>query len=331
MYNNNMKRITLTILLVLFQMSSLWAADLFDLRVFPVFNKKEVSFQGIITEKSTKLTGTTFVNKVTGLRSRWMKTGNITLDSGCSREHLAVKEGEFNGTIRVKNLASFTLTIYHDKKPLHSEHFSFPTDIDCVVVSDIDDTILVTEVTSTAKMAYNSFFKNVDKRKHVAGTPELYTKIAQGNTPFGTPHFVYLSSSPAFLSRSIKLFLKNNNFPQGTLILKKSLFGSSHDQHKLGWLNKIKKTYGDKPMLLFGDSGEQDPFIYRSFVEQHGEPSVVKGIIIHEVTKREAKQAVLAEFNNFLRDTYKVPLLQWTEPNSLIKEMQKQKLLNKLH
>jgi hypothetical protein len=331
MYNISMKRIALTLILVLFQISSLWAADLFDLRVFPIFNKKEVSFQGIITEKSTKLTGTSFVNKLTGLRSRWMKSGSIILDSGCSKTTVIVGDGEFHGTIKVKNLASFTMTITHNKKTLHQEHFSFPSEIDFVVVSDIDDTILVTEVTSTAKMAYNSFFKNVDKRKAVAGTPDLYTKIAQGNTPFGTPHFVYLSSSPAFLSRSIKLFLKNNNFPQGTLVLKKSLFGSSHDQHKLGWLNKIKKTYGDKPMLLFGDSGEQDPFIYRSFVEQHGAPSIVKGVIIHEVTGREAKQTVLTEFNKHLRDGYKVPLIQWRDPKALIKQMQRQRLLNRLH
>ncbi|NLF97261.1 MAG: DUF2183 domain-containing protein [Candidatus Riflebacteria bacterium] len=317
----------LIICVLMFQVSSLWAVDLLDLRVFPLFDKSSVVFEGVIVSNSYKPEGTGLRAKISGLRSKWLNSGKVTVESGDQKIAVAIKDGEFSGIIQVASLASFSISVSHDSKNLYSENFSFPTNADFIIVSDIDDTILITEVTNRLKMAYNSMFKDVDERKAVGGTPDFYREIGEGSTGMGKPHFVYLSSSPAFLSRSLKKFLIRNKFPPGTLVLKKSLTSGDHDHHKTGWLKRILEKYNKKPMLLFGDSGEKDPFIYRSFVENKEDASQVKGIIIHEVTARNEKIESLREFRNFLLEKFKVPLIYWNKIDDLKKGMREDGLL----
>ncbi|PKL44638.1 MAG: hypothetical protein CVV41_04545 [Candidatus Riflebacteria bacterium HGW-Riflebacteria-1] len=321
-----MKKLLLIFVLV-FQVSGLWAIDLLDLRVFPLFDSQSVAFEGVIVNNSYKSEGTGLRAKLSGLRSKWLNSGKVVVESDGYKVKANINDGEFSGTIKVSSLASFTLRVYHDEKQLHSEGFSFPGNADFIVVSDIDDTILVTEVTSRLKMAYNSMFKDVDKRQTVNGTPELYREIGSGATGIGNPHFVYLSSSPAFLSRSLKAFLVRNNFPPGTLILKKSLTSGDHEGHKTGWLKKVMGRYAGKPLLLFGDSGEKDPFIYRSFVENKENPSLVKGIIIHEITSRSEKIESLREFRDFLLKKFKIPFIYWSKISELKQSMRDDGLL----
>ncbi|PKL49946.1 MAG: hypothetical protein CVV42_04615 [Candidatus Riflebacteria bacterium HGW-Riflebacteria-2] len=315
------------VFLLLSQVSSLWAVDLLDLRVFPLFDKSSVLFEGVIVSNSYKSEGTGLRDKISGLRSKWLNSGKVTVESGNQKVTAAIKDGEFSGIIEVTSLASFTISVSHDSKILYAENFGFPANADFIIVSDIDDTILVTEVTSRLKMAYNSMFKGVDKRKAVGGTPDFYREIGEGATGMGKPHFVYLSSSPAFLSRSLKKFLIRNKFPPGTLVLKKSLTSGDHDHHKTGWLKRILEKYNKKPMLLFGDSGEKDPFIYRSFVESREDLALVKGIVIHEVTARSEKIESLREFRNFLLEKFKIPLIHWSKIDELKQRMRDDGLL----
>ena len=326
-YTETMRKALLTFLLV-FQISGLWAVDLLDLRVFPLFDSNTVVFEGVISNSSYKATGTDLRTKISGLRAKWLSSGKVLVESDGQKVSADIKDGEFTGAIKVDSLASFTLSVYHDDKRLYQEHFNFPVKADFIIVSDIDDTILITEVTSRLKMAYNSIFKGVDKRKSVIGTPELYQELSRDTTGMGKPHFIYLSSSPAFLSRSLKAFLVRNNFPPGTLILKKSLTSGDHDQHKSGWLKKVLAKYTSKPLLLFGDSGEKDPFIYRSLVENLSQPSDIKGIIIHEVTSRSDKIESLKQFRNFLLEKFKVPFIYWNKIEELKLEMRRDGLLN---
>ncbi|EKD81968.1 MAG: hypothetical protein ACD_39C01544G0001, partial [uncultured bacterium] len=325
-YNVEMKKLLLVFVLV-FQVSGLWAIDLLDLRVFPLFDSQSVAFEGVIVNNSYKSEGTGLRAKLSGLRSKWLNSGKVVVESDGQKIKANINDGEFSGVIKVSSLASFTLCVYHDEKKLYVENFSFPDKADFIIVSDIDDTILVTEVTSRLKMAYNSMLKDVDKRQAVSGTPDFYREISSGATGMGNPHFVYLSSSPAFLSRSLKAFLVRNKFPPGTLVLKKSLTSGDHEGHKTSWLKKVLGRYAGKPLLLFGDSGEKDPFIYRSFVEDKDNPSQVKGIIIHEVTSRSEKIESLREFRDFLLKKFKIPFIYWSKIAELRQNMRDDGLL----
>jgi hypothetical protein len=317
----------LLLLLLLIQTSSLWAVDLLDLRVFPLFEKNSVAFEGVIVSNSYKSEGTGLRAKISGLRSKWLESGKAEVECDNQRFTVDIEEGEFAGIASVTSLASFSISIRHDKKLLYSENFNFPVSADLIIVSDIDDTILVTEVNSRLKMAYNSMFKDVEERLAVNGTSDLYREISRGATSFGKPHFVYLSSSPAFLSRSLKKFLAHNKFPPGTLVLKKSLTSGDHSNHKTHWLEQIIAKYGSRPVLLFGDSGEKDPAIYRSFVENITNAMPVKGIIIHEITSKSEIIENLLESRKSLLKNFKVPLIYWNKIDDLKKLMQKDRLL----
>lgn len=325
-----MQKIIFSILFLLSAVSVANAADLFDLRVFPCFENQIVSFEGTIVTSRLRENAISRRSKFSGLTGKWLASGTVDIESADKKLSADVSKGEFSGQIKVDSLASFTLSVYHNGQKLYRETFHFPTRADFIVVSDIDDTILVTEVTSKAKMVYNSLFKKLEDRKPVADTPKFYRELSKGNFSLGTPHFIYLSSSPAFLSRSLKTFIKNNDFPQGSLILKKSLTSGDHNTHKSEWLKQIVKKYPGKPLFLMGDSGEQDPFIYRSFIENSESPKIVKGVVIHEVTSRPQKIQALKEISLYLQKKFKVPFVFWSNIDKLKKSLHRHSLLKRI-
>ncbi len=309
-----------------FSAAVLSAADLFDLRVFPDFDNRTIHVSGTLSRSSLKEEPLSRRNLFSGLLGRWLASGTVKLASDNTSVVLPVNEGEFSGTLKVVSLASFTVNVIYDGQNIYSESFWFPEKADFIVVSDIDDTILVTEVNSRLKMTYNSLFKSVRERKPVPGTPELYQLFKHGASRLGIPHFIYLSSSPAFLSRTLKHFINSNAFPQGTLILKKSLTSGGHESHKSGWLKKITQMYSDKPVILFGDSGEKDPLIYRSFFATSNRPELIKGIIIHEIAAAPQNTEILEQTGHFLSRN-QIPFIYWKSIESLKNFLREKNLL----
>lgn len=294
----------------------IFAADLFDLRVFPDFNTSKVEFAGTITTGSLKEDPSSKRSRLKGLFGEWMASDSVQIF--CENRHVSarVKNGEFSGQLQVKDLKNFRLKVLHRDQIIYSEVFKFPQKADFLVVSDIDDTILLTEVSSMLKMTYNSMLKDFSKRKAIEGTPELYRQFSQNCKDLGKPHFIYLSSSPAFLSRSLKSFLRRHSFPQGTIILKKSLENDGHENHKSSWLKKISARYPGRPMILLGDSGEKDPEIYRDFHSIPGNSDRIKAVIIHEVTK-EAE--TISRLDIIKKSMGKTPFIYWSSAAELKK------------
>lgn len=322
-----MKILFLALSLFLCFPNLVFAADLFDFRVFPDFQTNLIEFSGIITTGSLKEQPSSRRARIKGLFGQWMASDTVKIGIGSESVRVEVSNGEFKGKFKVKSLKNFNAKVFHQNLQIYSEAFKFPEKADYLIVSDIDDTILLTEVTSMVKMTYNSIFKKFSKRKAIAGTPELYSKLKQNTKPGKRPHFIYLSSSPAFLSRSLKSFMRRYNFPQGTIILKKSLEADGHESHKGNWLKEIAKRYPGKPLLLFGDSGEKDPEIYQEFAEAQKKPGMVKAIIIHEVTEEEETIARLEKIAESLGKSCSVPLIYWRSADELSKMMIRHKLL----
>lgn len=321
-----MKKIFLCLYALLFCAATAGAADLYDLRVIPGRQTGTIEFAGVIAAGRTRTDATGKRARFSGLLAEWLASGTVTIDSAQQQVSADVRDGEFSGQIKVASQASFTLSICHNGMQIHQESFLFPEKPDYLIISDIDDTILVTNVTSRIRMAYNSMFKRMERREAVSGTPELYRSLGKNIPPHGTPHFVYLSSSPAFLSRSIKAFLRRHEFPQGTVILKKSLGSGGHQHHKSGWLKQLMERFPGMPMLLIGDSGEQDPLIYKEFVEKTARPGQVKAIIIHEVTGDPGRRQLLAQMQSLLQQA-KVPFIFWEKIEDLQEELQQRSLL----
>src|SRR5690606_966267 len=90
------------------------------------------------------------------------------------------------------------------------------------VISDIDDTILHTGVTSFLKwrVVKNSLFRNAYDRLSLEGSPQFYRALHLGKRGFGRNPIFYLSNSAWNLYEYLKLFLEINNFPKGPILLR---------------------------------------------------------------------------------------------------------------
>lgn len=156
------------------------------------------------------------------------------------------------------------------------------------IISDVDDTILRTEATSKVRLLKNVFLSNYKTQSAVEGMSDIYRAIHRGPEGDGYDATHYVSSSPDNLYSRINSFLDYRDFPSGSIDLKNiglrkgsdSLF--DHEKYKLGRIQRILETYPKRRYVLFGDSGEHDPEIYRKLSKDY--PTQVMAIYIHNVT-----------------------------------------------
>jgi len=157
------------------------------------------------------------------------------------------------------------------------------------IISDIDDTILRTNATSKVQMLKTIFLSNYKTQLPVSGMSDLFKAIHHGPEGDGYEATHYVSSSPDNLYSRINLFLDYRNFPQGSIDLKNIGLGKGtdslfdHEHYKIGKIRKILQTYPSRRYILFGDSGEHDPEIYRQVVKEF--PEQIVAVYIHNVTE----------------------------------------------
>lgn len=143
------------------------------------------------------------------------------------------------------------------------------------VISDIDDTILHTGVTSflKLKLLFNTFFKNVENRSPLVGASDFYQKLHRGPSGEEANPFFYVSHSPWNLYRYLELFLQVNKFPKGPILLRSfpkpfRKKDPAEKPQKQKEILDILKTYPAKKFILIGDSGEHDADIYIEIAEK---------------------------------------------------------------
>ena len=172
------------------------------------------------------------------------------------------------------------------------------------VISDIDDTILHTGVTSFLKwrLIKNSLFKNAHNRISLEGAPKLYRDLHAGKKGNEQNPIFYLSNSPWNLYQYLKLFLQVNDFPKGPILLRD--FRTPFDKtlkpekpHKQKEIINILKTYPHLNFILIGDSGEHDPAIYTEIAAQY--PDRIIAIYLRSVKHSRQMQRVRSIVDNF--------------------------------
>lgn len=154
------------------------------------------------------------------------------------------------------------------------------------VVSDIDDTIKISNVRDRHELLLNTFAREFVP---VPGMAERYGQWAQ----LRSTRFHYVSSGPIQLYTVIARFLADQQFPQGSVHLREStsvsdvLAGHGESRaHKLAAIGRLLADYPERKFLLIGDSGEADPEIYGQLARAH--PEQVAGIRIRDVSAEPA-------------------------------------------
>jgi len=146
----------------------------------------------------------------------------------------------------------------------------FISSISCLantlVVSDIDDTIKISNVKGPGKLS-NAFRTNVIFK----GMAKLYKEISSNtNTTFA-----YVSNAPrGIMTGAHQRILDNGKFPQSGseyLILRKKrdiIFGSNIP-HKIKAIRNLVKTIQPTNLILIGDNGESDIEYYNQIEKEY--------------------------------------------------------------
>ncbi|RYZ21924.1 MAG: DUF2183 domain-containing protein [Chitinophagaceae bacterium] len=188
-----------------------------------------------------------------------------------------------------------------------------PADAEYGIISDIDDTVVQTGATSLLSMSRSTFLNNARTRLPFAGVSEFYKALQLGRNGKRNNPFFYVSSSPWNLYDLLRDFLDLNKLPAGPLLLRD--FGlnlredaeaeGGHHGHKLKEIAQILDTYPQLPFVLVGDSGQEDPAIYREVVRRY--PGRILAIYIRDLAMPERRR-IAVEISESLR-TDKVELV----------------------
>lgn len=172
------------------------------------------------------------------------------------------------------------------------------------VISDIDDTILHTGVTSFLKwrLLKNSLLTNAYNRIPLKGAPEFYQKLHLGKSGNNKNPMFYLSNSPWNMYQYLKLFLDFNKFPKGPILLRN--FTTPFDRslkpekpHKQKEIINILKTYPQLNFILIGDSGEHDASIYTDIAVQY--PDRILAIYLKSVKHKRQMSRIRSIVDEF--------------------------------
>jgi phosphatidate phosphatase APP1 len=163
------------------------------------------------------------------------------------------------------------------------------------VISDIDDTVMVSHSTRFLMKMRLMLFRNAHTRSPFEGVAEFYHALTgQQGSPGGRTIF-YVSGSEWNLYDLIVDFFSNKGIPSGPLLLSDarkniwSLFTSGNTY--LEKVNRIKDLFTHFPsaeFILIGDSGQRDPEIYLEIASMF--PSRVRTVYIRMVGSRRKKK-----------------------------------------
>lgn len=156
------------------------------------------------------------------------------------------------------------------------------------VVSDVDDTVMVTALPRPLLAAWNTFVLDEHARSPVAGMSVLYTRLLDAHP--GAP-IIYLSTGAWNVAPTLTRFFARNLYPRGALLL--TDWGPTHDrwfrsgpEHKARELERLAVEFPEMTWLLVGDDGQHDERIYGDFVAAH--PENVTAVAIRRLTPSEA-------------------------------------------
>lgn len=175
-----------------------------------------------------------------------------------------------------------------DTQPVSAPVFIVDPDTDFGIVSDVDDTVMVTALPRPFLAAWNTFVLDEHARTPVAGMAVLYERLTRSHP--GAP-VIYLSTGAWNVAPTLTRFMERNLYPPGPLLL--TDWGPTHDrwfrsgkQHKRESLARLAAEFPHMKWLLIGDDGQHDEELYGEFAADH--PGNVAAVAIRQLSTGEA-------------------------------------------
>ncbi|MEE9326796.1 MAG: App1 family protein [Cocleimonas sp.] len=194
-----------------------------------------------------------------------------------------------------------TYKVHEDKRNFQGKVQLIP-EIGLTVISDIDDTIKISNVLDKKELIKNTFLKPY---KTTEGMPEYYKKLESKGA-----FFHYVSASPWQLYPSLKPFM-DESYPQGTISLRNFRlkdssiikFLQSSEKYKIKQIEDIIQRYPKHDFILIGDSGEHDPEVYAKIYKKFSDTKI--RIMIRAVKDSDIREERLhTAFKNIPKDQW---------------------------
>jgi phosphatidate phosphatase APP1 len=157
------------------------------------------------------------------------------------------------------------------------------------VISDIDDTIIQTNVLHFWKMLVNMLFRSALTRRSFPGMAAFYRGLHQYRSEDPINPIFYVSTSPWNLYDLLEEYMAYQKFPPNPVMYLRDwgvhqgeILPTEHSKHKLDFILQVLRLYDPMRFLLIGDSSQQDPEIYTRLVERYS--NRILGVYIREVT-----------------------------------------------
>lgn len=172
-----------------------------------------------------------------------------------------------------------------------------------VVISDIDDTVMVTGVANVFGMMWRLFVQGANSRTAFPGVTAFYRALHDGIGGDERNPMLYVSRAPWGIYDVLDEFFRRHGIPAGPVLFLRewgmrwsSPLPRKALDHKRMLIDHMLDVYRDLPVVLIGDSGQHDPEVYRRIVAEHGDR--VLAVYIRNVSKdagRADEIAAMAE------------------------------------
>jgi phosphatidate phosphatase APP1 len=151
------------------------------------------------------------------------------------------------------------------------------------IISDVDDTIIKSNIMHPWKKVITMLKNDAESRIAFEGVPELYQKMVKGNK---NP-LLFVSGSSYNLYDMLTRFCEHHDLPKAPFFLRdlgldnKQWIKQDTHPYKFSHIEHILKVYPELSFICIGDSGQEDPEIYRDIHLKH--PGRIMAIYIRHV------------------------------------------------
>lgn len=157
-----------------------------------------------------------------------------------------------------------------------------------IVITDIDDTIRATNILKLPTIPFNIL---VRQSNAIPGMSETLQRLSAAGYEIH-----YVSAAPSMAKTRVRSFLRHNGFPAPENLNLRGRLVSS-EKFKREQIQKIMESDELEELIMIGDNGQKDPFIYDKVAS---ETKIKVQTFIHEFAPSENLQPNQKSFYNSL-------------------------------
>ena len=205
-----------------------------------------------------------------------------TLPNGYFETTITIRAAELESIIQQdrfgRRFVQFCAHLPEDDQRLFAGEIELISPEGLSIISDVDDTIKVTNVGNRKELLANTFTREF---RSIEGMPALYQKWAARGVSFH-----YVSASPWPLYSPLVDWIDHDGFPVGTMHLRHIRLRDLRTDRKketsyrtkLSSVQGLLRQYPYRRFILIGDSGERDAELYAEITRDFGDQISFVGI-----------------------------------------------------